>query len=486
MGTPSTMQPILEVKQLTMDFGGLRALDHLDIDIQKGEIVALIGPNGAGKTTLLNLISGTFGPDEGEVFFEKEDVSHLPMYQRSRRGMGYLAQDPSIFRKSGAISREDTPEKLNDKMIKQIVEKYNINENDLLEKLDTENVIKRNNDFKENGFDYIKANYPLIFEGIDSNKIRKATDKKKKIAVRVEKYTELKELWEKLNEKVVLEYKIENENKFQELFIDFLQNNTPFEMGRVKEKIEKIDIENDYAVIREEVAIYGNDINPISTMKYAEFLKQLSEILHINLKTLHQCFVKTKININKYLNQTTIRLFKQKFNDYLMYKALSKFQIEYQKVASSIHPTKLTNAGGEIKNEVDASDIGVFHSDENVANNYFLDELFYDSELEKENIKTKISEVIVFSKIPKNSIKIPVAGGKSYSPDFAYVLNFEDGKKKLYFIVETKNTNEESLRNEETQKIKHAEKFFGDTIQIRFKTQFSNNQIANLIQEIYN
>ncbi len=72
----------------------------------------------------------------------------------------------------------------------------------------------------------------------------------------------------------------------------------------------------------------------------------------------------------------------------------------------------------KIKNEVDASDIGVFHLDENVASNYFLDELVYDSELEKENIKTKISEAIVFSKIPKNSIKIPVAGGKSYSPDF--------------------------------------------------------------------
>jgi type III restriction enzyme len=391
-----------------------------------------------------------------------------------------------INEKSGAISKEDTPQKLTDEIIKQIIEKYKINEDDLLEKLDNEDVIKRNNDFKENGFEYIKANYPLIFEGIDSNKVRKATDTKKKVKIRVEKYAELKALWEKLNEKVVLEYKIENENKFQELFIDFLQNNTSFEIEGVKEKIAKIDIENDHAVIREETAIYGNDITPISTMQYDEFLKQLSETLHINLKTLHQSFIKTKIDINKYLNQTTLRLLKQKFNDYLMYKALSKFQIEYQKVASSIHPTKFTNTDGKVKNEVDASDVGVFHSNENVASNYFLDELFYDSELEKENIKTKISEVIVFSKIPKNSIKIPVAGGKSYSPDFAYVLNFEDGKKKLYFIIETKNTNEESLRNEETQKIKHAEKFFGDTIQIKFKTQFSNNKIASLIQEIYN
>jgi len=66
------------------------------------------------------------------------------------------------------------------------------------------------------------------------------------------------------------------------------------------------------------------------------------------------------------------------------------------------------------------------HSNEKVADNYLFNELFYDSELEKENIKTNLKEVIVFTKIPKNSIKIPIIGGKSYSPDFAYVLKFED------------------------------------------------------------
>ena len=390
-----------------------------------------------------------------------------------------------INEKSGAISREDIPQKLTDEIIKQIVEKYNIQEDELLEKLDDENVIKRNNEFKENGFEYIKSNYPLIFEGIDSNKVRRATDTKKKLKIRVEKYVELKELWEKLNEKVILEYKIENENKFKELFVDFLQNNTSFSTEGLKEIIAKMAVENDQAIIKEEVAIYKNEIIPLSTMKYDEFLKQLSKILHINLKTLHQCFVETKIEIDKYLNQSTLRIFKKKFDDYLMYKALNKFTIEYQKVTSSVHPTKFTNTDGKVKDEIDASDVGVFYSDETVADNYFFDELFYDSELEKENIKTKISEVIVFTKIPKNSIKIPVAGGKSYSPDFAYVLNFEDGKKKLYFVVETKNADEESIRNEETQKIKHAEKFFGDTIQIKFKTQFSNKKIARLIEEVY-
>jgi type III restriction enzyme len=390
-----------------------------------------------------------------------------------------------INEKSGAISREDIPQKLTNEIIKQIVEKYDILEDDLLEKLDNEGVIKRNNEFKENGFEYIKSNYPLIFEGIDSNKVRKATDTKKKIKVRIEKYAELKELWEKLNEKVVLEYKIENENKFKELFIDFLKNNTSFNIEGLQEKTVKVDIENNQAVLREEVAIYGNEITSVSTMQYDNFLKQLSKVLHINLKTLHKCFTETKIEINKYLNQSTIRLLKQKFDNYLMYKALSKFSIEYQKVNSSIHPTKLTNTNGAIMKEIDVSGVGVFYSDDKVADNYIFDELFYDSELEKENIKTNINEVTIFTKIPKNSIKIPIAGGKSYSPDFAYVLNYNDGNKKLYFIVETKNTDEESLRNEETQKIKHAEKFFGDAIEIKFKTQFSNKKIVNLIQEIY-
>jgi type III restriction enzyme len=167
-----------------------------------------------------------------------------------------------------------------------------------------------------------------------------------------------------------------------------------------------------------------------------------------------------------------------------MYKAFSKFEVDYKTVSSSIHPTKITDTSGKVLTEINASDVGVLSSDEDVASNYLFSELFYDSELEKENIKTKIEEVVIFSKIPKNSIKIPVAGGKSYSPDFAYVLNFEDGKKKLYFIVETKNTQEESLRDEEKQKIKHAEMFFDGAVKITFKTQFSNKKIIDLISDI--
>lgn len=388
-----------------------------------------------------------------------------------------------INEKSGAISIEDVPQKLTDKMIKQIVEKYNLEETELLEKLDKKNIIKRNNDFKENGFEYIKETYPLIFEGVDSNKIRKANTKKKKLRIRVEKYCELKDLWEKLNEKVILEYKIKNENEFKNLFMEFLEN-TDLVVEGAREKTAQIGVENDKAIVKEEIAIYGNEITPIPTMKYGDFLKQLASTLNINMKTIHECFITTNIDINKYLNQTTLRIFKQKFDNFLMYKAFNKFSIEYQKVKNTVHPTKFTHSNGKVKNEVNASEIGVFYSDEKVPNNYLFDELFYDSELEKENIKTNVSEVTVFTKIPKNSIKIPVAGGKSYSPDFAYIIHNKNGDKKLHFIVETKNTEKESIREEEKQKIKHAEKFFDNEIKIIFKTQFKNKKIVDLIKEI--
>ncbi len=170
-----------------------------------------------------------------------------------------------------------------------------------------------------------------------------------------------------------------------------------------------------------------------------------------------------------------------------MYNAIDKFSIEYQKVSNSIHPTKLTDENGNVLSEISTSDIGVLQSDDKVADSYFFEELFYDSELEKDNIKQEIKEIVVFTKIPKNSIKIPVAGGKSYSPDFAYVLNYENGKKKLHFIVETKDVaSMDNLRKEEIQKIKHAEKFFNGDVKIEFRTQFSNNKIETLIKEILN
>lgn len=391
-----------------------------------------------------------------------------------------------INQKSGAISIEVVPDKLSDIMIKKICELYETTEDELLEVLDSNNVVTRTNSFKAGGFDFIKQNYPKIFEGVNSNKVRKATDPKKKVVVRTEKYQELKDLWEKLNEKVILEYKFDNEANFKTLFTDFLKaQKDNFTSDGINERISKIEIKDNRAVANEPESVYNRKTANISIMKYSDFLKELSKILNINIKTLHQSIIDAGTDINKFLNQTTLRVIKQNFDHYLMANAIDKFSIEYKKVSNNIHPTKLTDEKGNVLKEISASDVGVLFSDDDVANSYFFDELYYDSDLEKTNIKSEIKEVIVFTKIPKNSIKIPVAGGKSYSPDFAYVLKFKDGEQKLNFIVETKDVNsKDGLRDEEKFKIKHAEKFFDGKVKIEFRTQFSNNKIVDLIKEI--
>ena len=90
---------LLEVVGLQKQYGRRTVVDGVDINVDAGEIVGLLGPNGAGKTTSFRMIVGMIAPKAGLVMFAGRDVTHLPMYQRARLGLGYLAQDSSVFRK---------------------------------------------------------------------------------------------------------------------------------------------------------------------------------------------------------------------------------------------------------------------------------------------------------------------------------------------------------------------------------------------------
>ncbi|MBI4368267.1 MAG: LPS export ABC transporter ATP-binding protein [Candidatus Omnitrophica bacterium] len=90
---------LLETKGLTKSYRGRCVANQVSVQISRGEIVGLLGPNGAGKTTTFYMVVGVIKPDEGKILFRGEEVTGLPMYRRSRMGMGYLSQEPSIFRK---------------------------------------------------------------------------------------------------------------------------------------------------------------------------------------------------------------------------------------------------------------------------------------------------------------------------------------------------------------------------------------------------
>lgn len=93
------MNNFLKVENLKKTFGKKEAVKGVSFNIKSGEIVGLLGPNGAGKTTTFYMMIGIMKPDSGRIFLNNSDISSLPIYKRARLGLGYLPQEPSIFRK---------------------------------------------------------------------------------------------------------------------------------------------------------------------------------------------------------------------------------------------------------------------------------------------------------------------------------------------------------------------------------------------------
>ena len=95
---------ILTAKNISKSYRGRKVVNSISVDVKQGEIVGLLGPNGAGKTTSFYMIVGIIKPENGDIFLDKEVISMYPMYQRAQKGIGYLAQEESVFRK---LSVED-------------------------------------------------------------------------------------------------------------------------------------------------------------------------------------------------------------------------------------------------------------------------------------------------------------------------------------------------------------------------------------------
>ena len=95
---------ILKAQNIVKSFRAKKAVDNVSLEVKQGEIIGLLGPNGAGKSTSFYMIVGLIRPDSGKIILENKEITKYPMYKRSQNGIGYLSQDPSVFRK---LSVED-------------------------------------------------------------------------------------------------------------------------------------------------------------------------------------------------------------------------------------------------------------------------------------------------------------------------------------------------------------------------------------------
>lgn len=397
---------------------------------------------------------------------------------------------------------EVEPELLTNDLVEQIKGFYDVSKRELSNQLYDQNLIDDDEKFLEGGYQALKDLYPNAFaQKLKKGKVvnKSKEDTKAKTKVRIGKYEELKELWELINQRAILEYQFEDEGNFYEkLLMDYLKQEITannFSKTGLVTKVSKLHIHNNQAGYQ---SVYDDeeDFAKISTMSYGSFLRQLSEKTYIKLPTLHKAFVTLKhlkdkdeqgLDINDYLNVQTIRKFADGIRSYLLHNAMQKFEVSYNVISNKVHPTSYTDSDGQPYSEIKSSNLGKHYDKAKPSDDFLFEDIFYDSPLEKQNMKEQIKSVTVFSKIPSKSIRIPVSGGESYSPDFAYVVE-TDGGQTLNLIVETKGTNSSyDLRSTEQRKIKHAEKLFrqmkADGFNVSFDTQFQDDLVKDIIKQ---
>ncbi len=124
---------ILRAEHLVKIYKGRRVVNDISVDVNQGEIVGLLGPNGAGKTTSFYMIVGLIQPNEGKIFLEQENITSLPMYKRAKLGIGYLAQEASVFRKlsveenlMAVLEMTDMPKQERKEKVDSLLEEFSL------------------------------------------------------------------------------------------------------------------------------------------------------------------------------------------------------------------------------------------------------------------------------------------------------------------------------------------------------------------------
>ena len=133
MAEEGILDKVLEARSLCKSYRSRQIVAEVSLTISSGEVVGLLGPNGAGKTTTFYMIVGLLDPDRGQVFLGGEDITPLPMYVRARRGISYLSQEPSVFRRLSvednlyAIAETlDLPHGESDQLVSELLEEFGI------------------------------------------------------------------------------------------------------------------------------------------------------------------------------------------------------------------------------------------------------------------------------------------------------------------------------------------------------------------------
>lgn len=313
--------------------------------------------------------------------------------------------------------------------------------------------------------------------------------RKTKVGIRPKRYAELKQLWEAVNAKYYLRLDDLTADEIATCIDHILDQDiySP-QVGRFAE--ETIIKADDGSLTTKTATKSTFDID--ARLTYGDWLKQAYLQTYLPLKAIHEGL--TRRNAKQklpdgFFNKATLGRFVREFQAWMQQEFKSRFS--YTRIDGPLGATALTGTDGMPLKNIVQGNIGIYRdTSANVPEKFLYDAFIYDSPKEQATIRDSVlDEVVVYGKIPRRSIRVPVYFGGTTSPDFMYVLNGHDGKLSLNFIVETKDVdNKADLRGTEQLRIETARRFFesisSDDISVRFMPQLKHDDIVALIKQV--
>lgn len=311
-----------------------------------------------------------------------------------------------------------------------------------------------------------------------------------KVGIRPTRYAELKELWEAVNAKYYLRLDNLTEQEISACIDGILATGIfTAQTGRfTQETIERGD-DGELIAKTSTKAVFSI----AETLTYGDWLKGAYLQTYLPIQAINAGLVR----YNKkhplpegFFNKATLARFVAQFHEWMQREFINRFS--YARIDAPLGATALTAPNGEPLPAIVQGNIGIYRdTGANVPEKFLYDTFVYDSPKEKDNIHDSeaLEEVVVYGKIPRRSIRVPVYFGGTTSPDFMYVLKGADGKISLNFIIETKDVNTQSdLRETEKLRFKAAKRFFesmsAENINVQFAPQLKHDDIVPLIEQV--
>ncbi len=390
----------------------------------------------------------------------------------------------------GEIQADQPSQIMNIKgLLPKIAQLRNKTENQIFGDMLSKEYIDFEGEINREKLDELYETYPEAVNNLRPNKIVDGNKKKNYVRVRKDKFSDIRNLWNQVNQKYYLKFEDIPENELADALYDIL-NGDIYRDTIIETKATRTVVENNELTLVERVA---NQYVVEDFLSYRDFLVELNRQTGLSINLIHATicrYYQDNQSIDKRLfSKTAISLIVNDFNSWLDEKLLKKFS--YAPLNVEVKETSLTDYKGEVIDKLPQGVLGVYRDDSvDVPERFIYDTVIYDSPKEKETLlKSDIDEVVVFGKIPRRSIQIPLFTGGTTSPDFMYVINSKDGKTEINFIVETKDMKDDgSLRRNEELRIKSAEKFFDtmkeEGINVVFKKQMKDDDIVAMIKGI--